>query len=191
LLAAASLRADDRLIACELRPDDGAELAAVLRPYGPRAEVRLADGYAALAPTLRAWRGRALVLIDPPFERGDDYPRIAEVAAEALVANPGATILVWTPLKDLETFDALLRALEDRVSGPGLAAELRLRPLLDPLRLNGCGLIALNPPAGLEEGLEDAGAWIATALGEPGGGVRLRHLATAKRGGAQRRGFGL
>lgn len=228
LLAAARLRADDRLIACELRPDDGADLAAALRPYGPRAEARLTDGYAALPPALRAWPGRALVLIDPPFERGDDYARLAETTRAALAAKPGATILIWTPLKDLETFDALVRALEAGVAAPGLVAELRLRPPLDPLRLNGCGLIMLNPPtsrsprrrpgpmeradlnsahqspggemdpglrrgeregggADLQAALESAGAWLAHTLGEPGGGARVRHLATANKGGAQGR----
>lgn len=190
LLAAARLRADDRLIACELRPDDGADLAAVLRPYGPRAEVRLTDGYEALSPALRAWRGPALVLIDPPFERGDDYTRLAEVAPAALAANPAAALLLWTPFKDLETFDALLRDLEGRVAAPALAAELRLRAPIDPLRLNGCGLVAINPPPGLEGALQAAGAWIAAALGEPGGGVRVRHLATAKKGAPKTGGSG-
>jgi 23S rRNA (adenine2030-N6)-methyltransferase len=185
LLSAGRLRADDRLLACELRPDDGAELAGVLRAYGPRAEVRIQDGYEVLPRALRAWPGPALVLIDPPFERGDDYTRTAETAAAALRAKSGAVLLIWTPYKDLETFDALLRDLEARVSAPGLAAVLRLRPPLDPLRLNGCALLALNPPAGLEPALQAAGDWIAARLGEPGGGVRLDHLATAKTGGAK------
>jgi 23S rRNA (adenine2030-N6)-methyltransferase len=185
LLAAGRLRADDRLLACELRPDDGAELAGVLRTHGPRAEVRVEDGYDALPRALRAWPGPALVLIDPPFERGDDYGRTAETVAAALRVKPRAAVLVWTPYKDLETLDALLRDLEGRVIAPGLAAVLRLRPPLDPLKLNGCAVIALNPPTDLEAALEAAGGWIATHLGEPGGGVRVHHLATAKTGGAK------
>ena len=191
LLAAARLRADDRLLACELRPDDGAELAAVLQPYGPRVEVRLEDGYGALSAALRGWRGRVLALIDPPFERGDDYLRAAETVADALRIQPKASVLIWTPFKDLETFDALLRDLEARIAAPALAAELRLRPPFDPLRLNGCGLLAVNPPTGLEAALGEAGGWIADRLGEPGGGVRIRHLATANKGGAKGRGFAL
>ena len=188
LLAVAKLRADDRLIACELRQDDGADLSTALRPYRPRAEFRLADGYAALVPALRAWPGRALALIDPPFERGDDYVNIAEVVRAALAARPGAAFLIWAPLKDLETFDSLVRAIEAGVSAPGLAAELRLRPPLDPLRLNGCGLLVINLPGpSMRSALEEAGAWIAATLGEPGAGVRIRHLATAKKGGAQQR----
>jgi 23S rRNA (adenine2030-N6)-methyltransferase len=185
LLAAARLRADDRLIACELRPDDGALLQAALRSYGPRAEARIADGYEALAPALRSWPGPALVLIDPPFERGDDYARTAEVMENALRAKPGAVILVWTPLKDLETFDALVRNVEARVPASGFAAQLRLRPPLDPLRFNGCALLGFNPPPGLDAALEDAGAWISKTLGEPGGGLHVGHLASAKRMGSK------
>ena len=190
-LAVSRLRAADRLLACELRPDDGAELAALLRAHAPRAEARLTDGYAALAPALRVWPGPALVLVDPPFERGDDYARAVEAVGAALSVKPGATVLLWAPLKDLETLDALARAIERTTSAPGFVAELRLRPLINPLRLNGCALVVLNPPrspAGepeLSDALEDAGGWIAEHLGERGGGLRLRHLATAKEGGAQ------
>lgn len=185
LLAAARLRADDRLLACELRPEEGEILAGVLKSYGPRAEVRVADGYEALPGALRAWPGPALVLIDPPFERGDDYGRTAGAVEAALRARAKTGLLVWTPYKDLETFDALLRDLERRVAAPGLSAVLRLRLPTDPLRLNGCALIAFNPPAGLQLALEAAGGWIAAKLGEPGGGVRISHLAGAKAGGAK------
>lgn len=186
LLAAGRLRTDDRLIACELRPDDRAELQDALRSYRHNAEARLEDGYEVLPRVLRSWPGPALVLIDPPFERGDDYARTALTVAAALRAKPRAHILVWTPYKDPETFDALLRDLEGRVAAaPGLAAVLRLRPPVDPLRLNGCALLALNPPNGLEPALQAAGEWIAANLGERGGGVRVHHLATAKTGGAK------
>ena len=172
LLAARRLRPEDRLLAAELRPEEQALLSATLRPFAPGAEARLADGYPMLGPALRGWRGRALVLIDPPYERGDDYDRVVEAAEAALAADPRAVVLIWAPLKDLETFDRLLRALE--LTAAGLALELRLRPPVDPMRMNGCAMIALNPPDGLAAELEAAGDWIAAELGEPGGRAILR-----------------
>lgn len=178
LLAARKLRGQDHLIAFELRPEEQAVLAETLKPFADTARAVLGDGYAEL-PNAIPRAGRALVLIDPPYERSDDYDRASEAAAAALGASPSAGVLIWTPLKDLETFDRFLRELEDRVAAPGFALELRLRPPLDPLRLNGCGVVALNPPAGLDADVQAAGDWIAAELGEPGGRAILRRLNPA------------
>lgn len=179
LLAARALRPGDRLVACELQPEQHASLARVLRPFAPRAEAVLADGYHEAPRRLRQFGrpGRALLLIDPPYERGDDYDRLAAAVEESLRAWPGPAILIWAPLKDLETLDRLVRSLE-RI-GPensplnGFVAEVRLRPPLDPMRLNGCAVIALNPPKGLAPEAEAACRWTASSLGEPGGRGRV------------------
>jgi 23S rRNA (adenine2030-N6)-methyltransferase len=188
LLAAEQLRPGDRLIAFELRPEEQALLARTLQPFAPRARALLADGYAEL-PALLGGAARALVLIDPPYERGDDYARVVEAAAAAVRLAPEAVLLIWAPFKDLETFDRLLRELEVKTSAPGLALELRLRPPIDPLRMNGCALIALRPPVGLGPELEAIGGWIARELGEPGARAVLRRFGSAQakgRGGAQK-----
>ena len=49
----------------------------------------------------------------------------------------------------------------------------RLRPLTDPMRLNGCALIAVNAPAAAEPEIEAACAFVVEALGDPGGRARL------------------
>ena len=88
----------------------------------------------------------------------------------------GVAVLVWAPLKDLETLDRLVREVEALRPPPGFVAEVRLRPPLDPMRMNGCAVLLLNPPAGVEAGIADAGAWIATRLGEAGASHRLWSL---------------
>ncbi|HQR90603.1 MAG TPA: 23S rRNA (adenine(2030)-N(6))-methyltransferase RlmJ, partial [Caulobacter sp.] len=71
------LRREDRYTACELRDDDFDLLRRSLAPYA-FAQAAKADGYETAAA--RAGRGgRAFILIDPPFERPDDYARIVEV----------------------------------------------------------------------------------------------------------------
>jgi 23S rRNA (adenine2030-N6)-methyltransferase len=108
------------------------------------------------------------LLIDPPFERADDYARIVHTLAGVRRRNPAATALVWLPLKDLETFDSFLRDLEDGVEGPILVGETRMRPLIDPLKMNGCALVLLGAPEGLAEPLAAICGWTAAALGEAG-----------------------
>jgi 23S rRNA (adenine2030-N6)-methyltransferase len=120
-------------------------------------------------------KGKVLVLIDPPFERADDYRQIIDTLGGLHRRNRDAAALVWLPLKDLETFDGFLRDLEDEVAAPLLAAETRMRPLSDPLKMNGCALVLLNPPPGFAADLEAICGWVARTLGE-GGSSRVYAL---------------
>jgi 23S rRNA (adenine2030-N6)-methyltransferase len=170
LLIAPALRGGDRYIGCEIRPDDGASLKASLKGV-PGAEVRQADGWSVAVEQARAARSarRLFILIDPPFERGDDYASIVDTAAAVLAAAPGAVIAIWVPIKDLATFDALLGELEDDTGGASLlVSEVRLRPLTDPMKMNGCAMIVLGAPSGAEAVAAAAADWIAQNLGETG-----------------------
>lgn len=165
-LIAAALRKGDRYVACELRDDDVALLGQTLAPF-PGAKAVQTDGYA-MAEREAGKGGRLFVLIDPPFERGDDYARIAATLASVLLLDPDACVAVWLPLKDLETFDAFLRSVEP-ACGDLLAAEARLKPLTDPMKMNGCAMVVANPPKGIDEPLAEVCAWVVERLGEPGG----------------------
>jgi 23S rRNA (adenine2030-N6)-methyltransferase len=161
-LIGAALRSGDRYTACEVRDDDQALLVQTLAPF-PGARAVQADGYET-APAVVPSRGRALVLIDPPFERPDDYQRIATAIAAVRGKNPKAVVAVWLPLKDLETFDAFLRSIEE-TAPDALVGECRLRKLDNPMKMNGCALVIAGAPAGLEGPLGEVCAWVA-GLGE-------------------------
>jgi len=167
-LIAETLRPGDSYLACELRPDEHAALRDLMKA---RRQVRTlcADGYEA-AMTQVQGSGQALVLIDPPFERADDYARIVQTLVGVRSRNPAAMGLVWLPLKDLETFDGFLRDLEDEVAAPMLVAETRIRPLTDPLKMNGCALVLLGAPAGMKDHLAAICGWTAAMLGAGGEG---------------------
>ncbi len=172
-LVADVLRPADRLVACELREDDAGHLRRALT--GAKAEVLVQDGYAVVAQ--RAAPGQnLLVLIDPPFERADDYARAAQAVQAVLARDPAAVIIIWLPLKDLETFDGFLRRLEAGGAPPALVIEARLRSLDDPMRMNGCALVVINPPSGLEADATSASDWIVVACGDTGGQARVWRL---------------
>jgi 23S rRNA (adenine2030-N6)-methyltransferase len=61
-----------------------------------------------------------------------------------------------------------------------LAAEVRLRPLDDPMRLNGCALVVANPPPGLEDHARAVVGWIARTLGEAGALGRVTRLGAGR-----------
>ncbi|MCI3180886.1 23S rRNA (adenine(2030)-N(6))-methyltransferase RlmJ [Caulobacter sp. CCUG 60055] len=169
-LVVAALREDDRYIACELRPDDHALLAQLLAPTGGQGEAVMGDGFEAAAT--RTPKGPTLVLIDPPFERADDYARSVAATAAVLKRNPAAVVAIWTPIKDLETFDAFLRDLEGVDPPPTLVAEARLQPLTDPMRMNGCAMVVVGAPD-LADEMRAVCGWVVSHLGEKGGEARI------------------
>ena len=72
--------------------------------------------------------------------------RIHAGLADALRRFPGGVYVVWYPIKDrpgVESFKALQRTLP---LPPTLAVELTIFGEERPDRLNGCGLLVLNPP---------------------------------------------
>jgi 23S rRNA (adenine2030-N6)-methyltransferase len=131
-----------------------------------------ADGFQ-LIRTRAGDARRLFVVIDPPFEQPDDYVRILEAVGPLLTRRRPVTTLIWTPLKDLETFDSFLRGLEALNPPSALAVETRLTPLTDPMRMNGCALVILGPPAGVEAALKSVAEWVVKQAGGPGGLAKL------------------
>jgi 23S rRNA (adenine2030-N6)-methyltransferase len=164
-LIAEALRPGDAYIGCEMQPQEHDALRVALRG---RQNVRTicGDGYATVVPQCPA-QGRVLALIDPPFEKPDDYGRIVDTLGALRRRNRAVQALVWLPVKDLETLDAFLRDLEDHVTTPMLVAETRIRPLTDPMKMNGCALVLVNGPD-LQGPLEAICGWVARSLGEAG-----------------------
>lgn len=166
LLVARRLGRDDRYLGFELNPPVLDLLTDALEPF-PQASAKGGDGYDQARAEATQSQG-AFVLIDPPFERPDDYHRAADTAAAIVRADPRAMVAVWTPLKDLETFDGFLRRLDEAGAKRVLVAEARLRPLTNPMKMNGCAMVVLNAPAGAEEAARQICDWVAGTLGDAG-----------------------
>jgi 23S rRNA (adenine2030-N6)-methyltransferase len=141
-LIRALLRPDDRLACCELHPDEYRELRALFR-HDSQVAVHQRDGWEALKGLLPPSQKRVLVLIDPPYEDPGDFRRLAEGLAQAQSRCPAGVLAAWYPVKHLAPVRAFLDTLSLR---DVVTAELLLREPLDPSRLNGCGLVAVNPP---------------------------------------------
>jgi len=166
LLIAGRLRRDDRYVGYELNPPVLTLLEEALAPF-PQASAQGGDGYDQARAEAARHRG-AFVLIDPPFEQPDDYHRAADTAAAIVRADPRATVAIWTPLKDMETFDGFLRRLDQGGAQRALIAEVRLRPLTNPMKMNGCAVVILNPPTGAQAAADQICRWAAEVLGDAG-----------------------
>jgi 23S rRNA (adenine2030-N6)-methyltransferase len=177
-IAAAHLRPGDRLVCCELHPDD----AVALRRYFSRSakvSVHGRDGYEALTALLPPPERRGLILIDPPYEAPDEFSTLVARLRAAHARFGGGVFAAWYPVKSRAPVRALHAALRESGLPDIVAAELRLREPLDAARLNGCGLVVINPPFRFEAEVPP----ILTALlarlgdGEPGAGVAVERLA--------------
>ena len=148
------LRPSDRLVLCELQPDDHATLRARFRGNAQVA-VHRRDAYEALTALTPFPERRGLVLIDPPFEQEGEFDRLAAAIAALRRRFRAAVVAAWYPVKHRAPVRAFHTALREAAVPDCLACELALREPTDPMRLNGCGLLVANAPFGFEARARD------------------------------------
>jgi 23S rRNA (adenine2030-N6)-methyltransferase len=175
-LVRAWLRSADHLIACEFDPHAATSLAFNLRGDS-RIKTLEIDGWTALAAYVPPKERRGLVLIDPPFERDDDFHRLAQGLAAGQRKWATGIYALWYPIKNRTGPDALAKSIRRLGIGKVLRAELMVAPMTDITRLNGCGMILVNPPWRLEAELGRLLPALSAILGRAGpGSFRLNWL---------------
>lgn len=180
-LLAYALRNDDRIVCCELHPQ---EAAALKRNFATdtRVAVHQRDGYAAmkalLPPRMGGTQfGRGLVLLDPPYEvQLDEFDAALAALRNGLARWPQATFALWYPIKRRRALQPFYRDAAALPAKSVLLAELLVRADDSSLRLNGSGLLLLNPPWQLDAALAPALDALRSVLGEAGASSNLRWL---------------
>jgi 23S rRNA (adenine2030-N6)-methyltransferase len=139
------MRCNDRLACCELHPEDVVTLRRRFQS-DPQVEVHHRSGWEALSALLPPREKRGLVFIDPPFEAPDEFFTLADGIRRGHARFGHGVFAAWYPLKQM----AVVRGLHASLASSGIrdivAVELHLRETIDPDRLNGCGLVVVNPP---------------------------------------------
>ncbi len=174
-LARTLLRPGDRLSLVELHPEDVAELKRLFagdRQVG----IHHMDGYVALKALLPPPERRGLVLIDPPFEVKDEVERLRAGLGRTLKRWPTGIYLIWYPIKARAAIERFHADIAMLAPPPTLAAELLLRPADDPFRLNGTGMLIVNPPWQLDQALAELLPWLAANLAPDSGTWRIDWL---------------
>jgi 23S rRNA (adenine2030-N6)-methyltransferase len=151
-VAATLARPEDRLLLAELHPEEAYLLRGEMK--GARsAAVHERDGYEMLKALTPPKERRGVVLMDPPYEKADEF----ETAAAALIAahrhwSTGVYAL-WYPIKDDSARRRFLRRLEQSGLRKVLLTELHLPP--QEGALSGTGMLIVNPPYKLDEEARD------------------------------------
>lgn len=138
------LRPADQGVFVELHPADAAILRARYN-QDPRTKVMHRDGWATLNALIPPPERRGVVLIDPPYEELGEIDRLGAALARAVAKWPTGIYLGWYPIKDVGRVDRMVEALHRALTRPALRLDLLVSEP-DPARLNGNGLVVINPP---------------------------------------------
>jgi len=152
-LARFFLRPQDRAMLLELHPD---ECLALKHQFSADQLVTVLeqDGYLGLKAHLPPKERRGLVFIDPPYEAADEFEKAVDGLRMAHARWSTGLYALWYPIKnrlDVSRFHRVLVA-----SGIRKILLAEFSPFREDtvFRLNGCGMIVINPPWKLDETLQ-------------------------------------
>ena len=139
------LRPQDRLSAIELHPQDFQRLKTLFAGDFQVRAIEL-DGWLSLGAHLPPKEKRGLVLVDPPFEQEGEFERLVDGLTRAHRRWPNGIYALWYPIKDRAAVARFRREL--KVSGIPriLDVAFEVRPPSAEERLDGSGLVVVNPP---------------------------------------------
>ncbi len=152
LLMAKLVRPHDRIVACELHPEDVDVLRRHARSFS-NLHVHHRDGYEALRAFLPPDEKRGLILVDPPFESPDEFSRLVDEVTAAHKRWPNGVFMVWYPIKERAAIWRFHEAMTATGMPRQLYAEFIYHSETRHDRLNGSGLLFINPPWQLDEKL--------------------------------------
>jgi len=173
----------DRLVLCEKVDAVADDLKRALR--GANAAIHVRDGYEAHALVPPAEK-RGLMLIDPPFERGDEFDAVAELLRRALARFGNGVYAVWYPLKNAHVAGKFVQRIARESGRPTL--DLMIETDAPPRApdangivkqpMTACGMVVVNPPFGFAEQARDALAFLAPRLAQgPNAGWAVNPIA--------------
>jgi 23S rRNA (adenine2030-N6)-methyltransferase len=175
VLIAQALRPQDRGIACELHKDDFPELRRAIKAFSTMA-AHHRSGYEAMGAFLPPAEKRGLVLIDPPYENPDELSATAAAIRKAHTRFGNGVYALWYPIKERP---AVWRFHEDMIAS-GIKDQITIEFLThdegDSRRLNGSGLLIINPPYRFETDLKTALEELRVIMA-PAGKVIIKQLA--------------
>jgi 23S rRNA (adenine2030-N6)-methyltransferase len=173
LIARALARPGDRLVLCEKVDKVAADLAENLRGER-RAVIHRRDGYEAHA-LLPPEEKRGLVLIDPPFERPDEFQAVGDLLEKSLARFAGATFAAWYPLKNRHAAARFERRMARVAETPPLRVALETGAKGEG-QMRACAVLVVNAPFRFEADFDACGRALAGALSQ---GRQARYEAAA------------
>jgi len=167
-LARASLRPTDQMYLFELHPAEHRKLA---HEFGRarNTTVLREDGLVGCIGLVPPPERRALILIDPSYERPDEQREVIDAAVKAHARFATGTVAIWYPIIDRRAADKFERALRATRLAPFATYELCVTEPTRDRGLFGSSMFVVNPPWPLDDELAVALPWLAKQLDRDGG----------------------
>lgn len=175
LIAANMARKHDRTVAVELHPQEFQALKFLFKA-NPEVITHFMDGFASLKSLLPPKERRGLILIDPPYEKINEFNAILSGVEQGIKKFGSGIFAIWYPLKSNNSSKHFLNSLAKIVRNEILIIELNTYDSL-PQQLSGSGLIIINPPYQFTQTLAPELEWLWNVLSFKGqGGYHLSLL---------------
>jgi 23S rRNA (adenine2030-N6)-methyltransferase len=139
------LRPQDEIILVEKADKIFRELNKVF-PNDKQIHIHNMDAEIAIKALLPPKIKRGLVLIDPPYESIDEFKNLPYFIKTCLEKFSTGTYLIWYPIKSRTIVNAFHANLSQVIKDEFLILECCPYPDDVPIRLNGSGLVVVNPP---------------------------------------------
>jgi 23S rRNA (adenine2030-N6)-methyltransferase len=179
LLIAKQLRESDRLVCFETQKPECDALKQLLS-HDKRVQIHHSDGYQGIKAQMPPKERRGLVFIDPPYEAQElEYQTILQCIQDTLLRWPNAQMAIWYPIKQASFLKPFMRKVASLNCQSALALELLVRPDNSPLRMNGSGMLLINPPYQTDVDILPSIKQLATLLNDGGASVRMNWLKKA------------
>lgn len=158
-LMASMARTQDRIILNELHPNDFEILRENMHEFNfkgaAKIEVSNIDAWQIIKAKLPPKERRGLIIIDPPFEKPNEFERMINAVKEGQKRFATGVYVLWHANKnDTQTnqYRASLLALGQKM----LWVQMRVKNMKAEKGLASAGLCIINPPFGLENALKEA-----------------------------------
>ncbi len=166
------LREQDRAVLIERQDEEYQYLKHNLAGV-KNAAAHHADAWSALKGFIPPKEKRGLLFIDPPYESADEFGHVLAALEYAARHWSNGVVMAWYPAKSrfaVRRFHAALRALRIKA----LALEFLTLPDDVENRLNGSGMIIVNPPWKLMDSLKKVLLPLAERLAGASGRPQVR-----------------
>lgn len=150
VLIAQQLREQDRLVCYESQKAEFDILRQIFK-QDQNVKTECGDGYQGMKALLPPKERRGLVLIDPPYEAQEmEFQQILTSLQDALLRWPTGQFAIWYPIKQRRSLIGFFRKVAQLDLKSALVLELLVRKDNSPLRMNGSGMLIINPPFQLD-----------------------------------------
>jgi 23S rRNA (adenine2030-N6)-methyltransferase len=170
------LRANDRMVLCELQSEVFAQLRQEFANTR-HAKVYLEEGYGVLKAVLPPLERRGVVLIDPAFEQANEFKNLVRQVHAAYQRWETGVYALWYPLKSRVAVQKFQRDLIATGISRILLIQLCVYPDDVELRLNGAGVVIINPPYQLDTVISSVLPWLSETLSIEKGSYTIKYLA--------------